>query len=88
MATNLTRTQQRNAALTGSSEGSLKNKGGADTMELDLKALAAGLATAAFFSFAAHAHQEAVQVPVPDACSKAASSAEKRCSPALTKQAD
>jgi len=55
-------------------------------MELDLKALAAGLATAAFFSFAAHAHQEAAQVP--DACSKAAGSAEIRCPPALTKQAD
>jgi hypothetical protein len=87
LATNLTRTQQAITALTGSSEGSLKNEGGADTMvEIDLKALAAGLATAAFFSFAAHAHQATVQVP--DACSKAASSAEKRCSPPLTKQAD
>ena len=46
-------------------------------MELDLKALAAGLATAAFFSFAAHAHQDAV----PDACSTTTSSAAKGCPP-------
>ena len=46
-------------------------------MELDLKALAAGLATAAFFSFAAHAHQEAAHEP--DACSTTKSSAAEHC---------
>jgi hypothetical protein len=52
-------------------------------MELDLKALAAGLATAAFFSFAAHAHQEPAKVP--EACSKAESSAVKHCPPPVTR---
>ena len=52
-------------------------------MELDLKALAAGLATAAFFSFAAHAHQEPVHDP--DACSTTTSSAATRCPSPSTK---
>ena len=66
-------------------------------MELDLKALAAGLATAAFFSFAAHAHPDAAARERPvagapaqggcctDACRKATGSAARRCPSAAGK---